>query len=120
MVKSSTIKAFLMQDRVFDQSIVGIFPQNPDNLYYLLALMNSDTINNLIHVINPTANNSANYIRQLPYIEPSAELKNTISVLVKQIIALLQDGKDNEANIVHKKINDFICEIYGATDKKEV
>lgn len=120
MVKSSTIKAFLMQDRVFDQSIVGIFPQNPDNLYYLLALMNSDAINNLIHVINPTANNSANYIRQLPYVEPSEELKDSISALVKQVIILLQDGKDSEANLIHEKINDFIYQIYDIEDRKEV
>lgn len=120
MVKSSTIKAFLMQDRVFDQSIVGIFPQNPDNLYYLLALMNSDTINNLIHVINPTANNSANYIRQLPYVEPSEEIKHSISMLVKQVLILLQDERDNEANLIHEKINDFICEIYDEVDRKEV
>lgn len=120
MVKSSTIKAFLMQDRVFDQSIVGIFPQNPDNLYYLLALMNSDAINNLIHVINPTANNSANYIRQLPYIEPSEELKDRISALVKQVIILLQDGKNSEANLIHEKINDFVYQIYDTADRKEV
>lgn len=112
MVKSSIIKAFLMQDRVFDQSIVGIFPKDPDNLYYLLALMNSNTINNLIHIINPTANNSANYIRQLPYFEPSEALKCNISCLVKQVITLLKNGKDNAANFVHEQINALICEVY--------
>lgn len=74
MVKSSTIRAFLMADHVFDQSIVGIFPKDPSRLYYLLALMNSDTINDLVHAINPTANNSSNYIKQLPYIEPAADI----------------------------------------------
>lgn len=112
MVKSSTIKAFLMEDRVFDQSIVGIFPQNSDNLYYLLALMNSDTINNLIHVVNPTANNSANYIRQLPYIEPSGELKHSISALVKQAIMLLENNKDSESSLIHEQINSLIREVY--------
>ena len=32
MVKSSTIRAFLMENRVFDQSIVGIFPHDPSKL----------------------------------------------------------------------------------------
>lgn len=65
-----------MRDRVFDQSIVGIFPKESSKLYYILALMNSDAINNLIHAINPSANNSANYIKQLPYIEPSKKSLN--------------------------------------------
>ena len=64
MVKSSEIRATLMEKRVFDQSIVGIFPKNEDDLYYVLALMNSDVINKLIHIINPTANNSSNYVKQ--------------------------------------------------------
>lgn len=73
MVKSSQIKAFLIENRVFDQSIVGIFPKDSSKLLYILALMNSDAINELLHVINPTANNSANYVKQIPYKEPSKE-----------------------------------------------
>lgn len=112
MVKSNTIRAFLMKDRVFDQSIVGIFPHNGDDLYYILALMNSDIINKLIHIINPTANNSANYVKQLPYIEPTIEEKKEITSLVKQVIELLEIGKDNEASILQKKIDNLIEEIY--------
>ena len=37
MVKSSRIKAFLMHNRVFDQSIVGIFPKDKTKLNYILA-----------------------------------------------------------------------------------
>lgn len=70
MVKASTIRAFLMKDRVFDQSIVGIFPKDSSRLYYMLALMNSSAINKLIHLINPTANNSSNYVKLIPYKEP--------------------------------------------------
>ena len=53
MVKASTVRAFLMENRVFDQAIVGIFPHDATKLNYLLALMNSDSINTLIHTINP-------------------------------------------------------------------
>lgn len=112
MVKSGTVRAFLMENRIFDQSIVGIFPKNAEDLYYLLALMNSDIINHLIHIINPTANNSANYVKQLPYLEPSAEWKCSISSLVKQILMFLRSGREQEALKNHEKINHFICEIY--------
>jgi tRNA1(Val) A37 N6-methylase TrmN6 len=115
MVKSSTIRAFLMENRVFDQSIVGIFPKNPDNLNYLLALMNSDSINQLIHIINPTANNSSNYVKQLPYIEPDSKTKQEISALVEDIFASLKKGNQKQASDIHKTINIMISGIYGQT-----
>jgi tRNA1(Val) A37 N6-methylase TrmN6 len=68
MVGSSKLKAFLLEKRIFDQSIVGIFPKEEKNLYYLLAFLNSDVCNRILKVINHTANNSANYLKKLPVI----------------------------------------------------
>ena len=68
MVKSKKPKAFLLDKRIFDQSIVGVFPKDDDILYYLLAFLNSDVCNRMIRVINHTANNSANYLKKLPVI----------------------------------------------------
>lgn len=112
MVKSSTVRAFLMKDQVFDQSIVGIFPKDPANLYYMLALMNSDTINSLIHIINPTANNSANYVKQIPYIEPSVQIKEKISSLIKSVFSALSANHESEAEEIHKEINSLIASVY--------
>lgn len=112
MVKSSSIRAFLMQDRVFDQSIVGIFPKDSAKLYYLLALMNSDAINDLIHTINPTANNSANYIKQLPYVEPTEELLSEITCKVHELISLEESMEYDAADGLHKEISSMIDEIY--------
>lgn len=112
MVKSSTIKAFLMQNRVFDQSIVGIFPKDKTKLNYVLALMNSDIINQIIHVINPTANNSANYIKLIPYIEPSAELLAKINNLVERIFELYKNYEIIEINKIEKEIDCIITNIY--------
>jgi tRNA1(Val) A37 N6-methylase TrmN6 len=113
MVKSSTIRAFLMENRVFDQSIVGIFPRDPADLKYILALMNSDSINELIHIINPTANNSSNYVKQLPYIEPDSKTKQNISRLVDVIFSSLREGNQKQAAKIHKTINTIISGIYG-------
>lgn len=112
MVKSSTIRAFLMADHVFDQSIVGIFPKDCSKLYYLLALMNSDAINDLIHVINPTANNSSNYIKQLPYIEPATEVLEKITDMVKELIAYEEKADFENADKLHSEINAIVCQIY--------
>ena len=112
MVKSSTIRAFLMKDRVFDQSIVGIFPKETSKLYYMLALMNSDAINNLVHAINPSANNSANYIKQLPYIEPSEEKLAQINSIVQEIISLEEVANYDKADELHNELNGIIEMIY--------
>ena len=48
--------------------------------------MNSDAVNSLIHAINPSANNSANYIKQLPYIEPEEEILMRINNKVQDHI----------------------------------
>lgn len=112
MVKSSTIKAFLMQNRVFDQSIVGIFPKDKTKLNYILALMNSDIINQIIHIINPTANNSANYIKLIPYIEPSSEDMSKINDLVDKIFMLSKNGEINEIEKIEKDLDGIITDIY--------
>ena len=105
MVKSSYIKAFLIENRVFDQSIVGIFPKDKSKLYYILAIMNSDAINELIHTINPTANNSANYVKQIPYIEPEQNVVDLISSKVETIINNFKSGHDSENTVIHSDVN---------------
>lgn len=101
-----------MADHVFDQSIVGIFPKDDSKLYYLLALMNSDTINDLIHAINPTANNSSNYIKQLPYIEPCAAILEDITRMVEKVISFELNADYENADRLHSEINTIIGQIY--------
>jgi predicted RNA methylase len=67
MVTSGRLTASLMQDAVFDQGVVGIFPHDPDFLAALLIYFNSDFVSsNLKGGINSSANNSANYLKRLP------------------------------------------------------
>ena len=119
MVKSSKIKAFLMQNRVFDQSIVGIFPKDKTKLNYILALMNSDIINQIIHIINPTANNSANYIKLIPYIEPTSEVISEINDLVDKRITLSANNDINTIKRIEEKIDSMIMSIYLAPYHKQ-
>ena len=112
MVKSSIIKAFIMQNRVFDQSIVGIFPKDKTKLKYILALMNSDIVNQIIHIINPTANNSANYIKLIPYIEPSSEVIEEISNLVDEIMSYSSIEDNRTVKQLEDKINCMVTDIF--------
>lgn len=114
MVKSSRINAFVMENRVFDQSIVGIFPKDESKFLYLLGFMNSETANKIIHLINPTANNSSNYIKQIPYKEPD---KKTYEKICNLVSVALKSAKNNEIekNLAVQKELDFIFNmIYAA------
>lgn len=112
MVKSSSIRAILLENRVFDQSLVGIFPKDESRLYYILAIMNSDVVNTLIHTINPTANNSANYVKRIPYIEPEQNVLDLISRKVRAIIRNIQTGNSTENESAHSEINELVQQIY--------
>lgn len=107
MVKSSVINATLMSGMVFDQSIVGVFPKEEKYLYFILGFMNSNLANKLIHLINPTANNSANYLKKLPVILPSEDDLSYINGLVKEII------KKGEYTEEHKLINLYFNKLFG-------
>ncbi len=112
MVKSNTIKATLMENSVFDQSIVGIFPKDKRYTNYILALMNSDVVNKMIHVINPTANNSANYVKMIPFIVPTTIQLEKIDKLTRNVITAVKTGNYDIVNKLHEDINSSISEIY--------
>jgi len=100
MVKSSKVKATVLHEMVFDQSIVGVFPHDDKYLFYLLAYLNSRTANKFIHTINPTANNSANYLKKIPvYMPVDSELRR-INELVEAIIEKRDvDGFQSEIDV---------------------
>jgi adenine-specific DNA-methyltransferase len=111
MVKSKKIKANLINNQVFDQSVVGIFPKEEKYLNYLLALLNSDIVNSIIQTINHTANNSANYLKKVPIVLPEnkGELEH-VNTLVEQMINYIElnntvnEKIQNEINVIFKKL----------------
>ena len=88
MVASARLTATLLEGRLFDQSIVGIFPKNEQLLMYLLGFLNTELATKLLRQINPTANNSANYLKRMPIVNPThSELKqcnNSVSKAIKE------------------------------------
>ncbi|MDO8684754.1 MAG: N-6 DNA methylase [Armatimonadota bacterium] len=112
MVTSSRITAALIEHRLFDQSIVGVFPHDTHLISYLLAFFNSPTCDRLIKAINPTANNSANYIKRIPIRLPSSEQKTYIDLLVDRIVAQIKVDKrycKKDEEELHRVIEEINC-----------
>lgn len=112
MVKASKLRATYMNNRVFDQSIVGIFPREEKYFLYTLAIMNSDIVCDIIHIINPTANNSSNYVKQIPFVKPSDEELLEINRLVEQAINVAENQNDAALDSVSLQLNDMVNDIY--------
>lgn len=121
MIRSSKLTGALIDGRLFDQSIVGVFPKDEAWVYYLLGFFNSSVCTELINAINPSTNNSANYIKKIPFVVPCDDVKNAVDVLVKKIIAILKSGESNiDAN--KKELDKIFANLYykniGADEKK--
>jgi phospholipid N-methyltransferase len=112
MISSSIITASLIENKLFDQSIVGVFPKDENLTYYLLAFFNSFTCNQLIRTINPSANNPANYIKKIPFIKPN---RNSLEDITSKVIAIITSIKKtgNFDEKIEIQINNFFKSIYG-------
>lgn len=107
MVSSRRISGALIAERIFDQSIVGVFPDDPRLLYYLLAFFNSPTCNRLIRTINPTANNSANYIKKIPLLIPP-----DVTFIERQVGQLIE-GIRRQGRVEEAALHERIATLYG-------
>lgn len=121
MIRSSKLTGALIEERLFDQSIVGVFPKEEKWIFYLLGFFNSSVCTELINAINPSTNNSANYIKKIPFIVPCDETKNKVDALVQNIIATLKNG-DTNIETDKKEIDEIFANLYfkniGADSKK--
>lgn len=113
MVSSSRISAALLENRLFDQSIVGVFPRDPSLTLYLLGFFNSDICNSLIRTINPSANNSANYIKKLPFKMATFEQKARVEFLVQRMINDI-NSIDNYSKAHEEEMNEIFKDLYGS------
>ena len=105
MVSSNSITASLLNYRLFDQSIVGVFPKKNEFILYLLAFFNSSVCTQLIRNINPSANNSANYIKKIPIVIPDTNTLIHINNLVEYLLMEIEQNRDtsfieNELNSI--------------------
>jgi hypothetical protein len=110
MVSSNSITASLLNNRIFDQSIVGVFPKQEEHTLFLLAFFNTNICTKLIRMINPSANNSANYIKKIPIIIPDLNTLIHINNLVEMILSSIKQNKDY--SFIENELNDIFNVIF--------
>lgn len=98
MVTSRQPTAALMEEMLFDQSIVGIFPKNID-FEFLLAYCNSKPFWACLKTINPSANNSAKYVLRTPIVRGEPDQEAMISQKTKELLYLLKSGESGLAKL---------------------
>jgi adenine-specific DNA-methyltransferase len=113
MVSSSTITGALMDGRLFDQSIVGVFPKHGQEhlLMYLLGFFNSKICNDLIRTINSSTNNSSNYIKKIPILIPEDNMVHDIVALVSDLCEIANTREIIESDL--QQLNVTFNIIYG-------
>ncbi|UJS03462.1 Eco57I restriction-modification methylase domain-containing protein [Cylindrospermopsis raciborskii] len=92
MVTSKRPTAVLIEQTLFDQSIVGIFPKSSIDLFFLLAYCNSPAFWHCLKSINPSANNSAKYILKTPVILPDEYVMQDISCRTQELVLQMKHG----------------------------
>lgn len=112
MVSSSQITAALIDSKLFDQSIVGIFPHESNLNSFLLGFFNSSTCDKLIRTINPSANNPANYIKKIPFITPPEDVLHKVNEIVNKILSKIQENGRYSAEL-EEDLNGLIKGLYG-------
>jgi phospholipid N-methyltransferase len=118
MVSSNAVTASLINYRIFDQSIVGIFPKNNDYTLFLLGFFNTSICTRLLKMINPSANNSANYIKKIPIIIPDVNTILHINELVET--ALIAKNFDNDTFYIENELNDIFNVLYYEGKEKNI
>ena len=111
MIRSSKLTGSLIEGRLFDQSIVGVFPKDDKWILYLLGFFNSAVCTELINAINPSTNNSANYIKKIPFIVPSDEAKSHVEELVGEIVSRLKAG-DEQIERQKTELDEVFANLY--------
>lgn len=111
MIRSSRLTGALIDGRLFDQSIVGVFPKDESLVYYLLAFFNSSICTKLISAINPSTNNSTNYIKKIPFITPTKEVRKEVEDIVECILVKLKND-DSQIIDLEQKIDNIFNELY--------
>jgi tRNA1(Val) A37 N6-methylase TrmN6 len=118
MVGSNCVSASLLNNRLFDQSIVGIFPKEKKYVLFLLGFFNTSICLKLLRAINPTANNSANYIKKIPIIIPDDSILNHINYLVNSIISIKKTNGNYD--FLEDELENIFYRIYFETNNDKI
>lgn len=107
MVTSGRLSASIMENAVFDQGVVGVFPRQPELFDALLIYLNSQQASRLKSLIAPGANNSANYLKKLPVPKFSLEDLHRATIIVNESKATSWQHTESQRNSFIEKYFDW-------------
>ena len=119
MIRSSKMTASILDCRLFDQSIVGVFPFDSKWMKYLLAFFNSKVCNEIISIVNPSTNNSANYIKKIPFLTPDEDTLCRVNALVEQILAKLTNG-EHQIDSLKTELDVIFSKLYSSHNDNDI
>ena len=107
MVTSGRLTASLMSNAIFDQGVVGVFPHKEEYISFLLIYINSEIVSKYKALINPGANNSANYLKRIPVPKLSKALLDKADSIVERasLIGWEKTAQDRD-NLVNSLLLD--------------
>lgn len=97
---------------LFDVGGSGVFPTSDfKNLYYLIACLNTKLIFYILESLNPTVNTNQGDIKRVPFVKPSAEQEEQVSLLAMhniEIKKLLNSNHIIENNYISNPLTAFL------------
>lgn len=90
---------------IFDSAGSSMFPEK-DNIFYLLAYMNSSSVANILSTLNPTLNYGAGTVASLPYVD--IEDKTAINSIVIENISISREDWDAHETSWDFKENELV------------
>ncbi|TGB02746.1 Eco57I restriction-modification methylase domain-containing protein [Halobacillus salinus] len=110
--------AYLPEGSLFGVN-ANLFPEDRDDLYYLLGFLNSSLVKYILRkVLNRTNMVTSGYIKKIPYIAPSREKKDSVNKSVRQLVNGVKNNPDFPTQELHEKIDTIIFDVYGISEKQ--
>ncbi|MFQ3545275.1 N-6 DNA methylase [Halobacillus rhizosphaerae] len=104
--------AYLPKGSLFGVN-ANLFPNNREDLYYILGLLNSNLIKYMLRkVLNRTNMITSGYIKKLPYIEPSPAMKTAVTNCAKQLVEGKKADKNFPVHVLQNQMNQLVFNIY--------
>lgn len=88
------------------------------NNRYILALLNSKTVNYYFKFFNQTNHVPIGEIRKIPFPNATSAQQKTIITLVDKILAAKKEDSSADTSVFEKQIDTLVYKLYGLTEEE--
>ncbi|ELK48188.1 UNVERIFIED_CONTAM: N-6 DNA methylase [Halobacillus marinus] len=105
--------AYLPENSLFGVN-ANLFPENEEDLFYYLGLLNSQLIKYMVRkVLNRTNMITSGYIKKIPYVLPAEDKKHLVIQTTKQLVEGKKADPQMDTALLHSIVDGAIYDIYG-------